>query len=41
VLAATDHNLTLRIDSATEAVAPGQSCVLYRGEVCLGGGIIS
>ena len=37
----TNETLTLRIDSATEAVAPGQSCVLYRGSLCLGGGIIS
>jgi tRNA-uridine 2-sulfurtransferase len=37
----TDDLLTLRIDSTTEAVALGQSCVLYRGDVCLGGGIIS
>lgn len=37
----SDNTLTIRIDNTTEAVATGQSCVLYRGEVCLGGGIIS
>lgn len=41
VTAQDDTTLTLQIKSATEAVAKGQSCVLYRGEVCLGGGIIS
>lgn len=34
-------SLSLRIESAGEAVAQGQSCVLYRGEICIGGGIIS
>ncbi len=28
------------IDNSTEAVAKGQSCVLYRDELCVGGGII-
>ena len=31
---------TLHLASAERAVAPGQSAVLYDGEVCLGGGII-
>ena len=32
--------LSLVASESTEAVAAGQSCVLYRGEVCIGGGII-
>jgi tRNA-uridine 2-sulfurtransferase len=37
------HNTTmeLRVRDASEATAVGQSCVLYRGEHCIGGGIIS
>jgi tRNA-specific 2-thiouridylase len=31
----------LRFDEAQWAVTPGQSAVLYDGEVCLGGGVIS
>ena len=41
VLKQTTDFLTLKISSASEAVALGQSCVLYRDEICLGGGIIS
>ena len=32
---------TLRFDSPQWGVAPGQSAVLYDGEVCLGGGVIA
>ncbi len=35
-----DH-LELRFDESQWAVTPGQSAVLYRDEVCLGGGIIT
>lgn len=36
----TDDTLALTIDTPTETPAAGQSCVLYRGATCLGGGII-
>jgi tRNA-uridine 2-sulfurtransferase len=32
---------TLNFDAPQWAVTPGQSAVLYDGEVCLGGGVIS
>jgi tRNA-specific 2-thiouridylase len=38
---ATDDGFTLDFDEAQWAVTPGQSAVLYDGEVCLGGGIIA
>lgn len=37
----TKTTTTLKLEAATEATAVGQSCVLYRGTKCLGGGIIS
>jgi tRNA-specific 2-thiouridylase len=38
----TDKEMVLKItEDSTEAVASGQSCVLYLGELCLGGGIIA
>ncbi len=37
----TDAGFALRFDEAQWAVTPGQSAVLYDGEVCLGGGIIA
>ena len=38
--ALTDERMELAFDSPQWAVTPGQSAVLYRGEVCLGGGVI-
>lgn len=36
----TDDGFTLMLDQAERAVAAGQSVVLYRDEVCVGGGIV-
>lgn len=41
VLAADDAGLSLQFPEAQWAVTPGQSAVLYDGEVCLGGGVIA
>jgi tRNA-uridine 2-sulfurtransferase len=38
---ANTKEFTLNFDTAQWAVTPGQSAVLYRGDVCLGGGVIS
>lgn len=35
-----DKDIILQLDNAQRAVAPGQSVVIYDGDVCLGGGII-
>ncbi|ANN77306.1 tRNA 2-thiouridine(34) synthase MnmA [Bordetella flabilis] len=37
----TSSGFTLRFEQPQWAVTPGQSAVLYDGEICLGGGIIS
>ncbi len=36
-----DQGFALHFDAAQWAVTPGQSAVLYDGEVCLGGGVIN
>jgi tRNA-specific 2-thiouridylase len=40
VLAVDDQSLEVQFTQPQRAVTPGQSIVLYDGEVCLGGGII-
>jgi len=40
VQSATAHDFSLQFSQAQWAVTPGQSAVLYDGEVCLGGGVI-
>jgi len=37
----TNQRLRLRFDQPQRAVTPGQSVVLYDGDVCLGGGVIA
>jgi len=37
----TQDTFTLNFPQAQWAVTPGQSAVLYDGEVCLGGGVIA
>jgi tRNA-specific 2-thiouridylase len=37
----TDSGLEVRFDEPQRAVTPGQSAVLYDGEVCLGGAVIA
>lgn len=36
-----DDELTVTFDQTQESVAPGQACVLYSGEIVLGGGVIA
>jgi tRNA-specific 2-thiouridylase len=39
-LSFNEDKVVLRLTNPQRAIAPGQSAVLYDGEVCLGGGII-
>lgn len=41
ISAQTHKSLTLTTEAAGEAVSAGQSCVLYQGDTCIGGGIIA
>ncbi len=40
IVSADTDSLTIKLNDSTEEPAAGQSCVLYQGEVCLGGGMI-
>ena len=35
-----EERIEVRFDEPVAAVTPGQSAVFYRGEICLGGGVI-
>ena len=41
VILQDDGSLLVRFDHPQRAVTPGQSLVLYAGEVCLGGAVIA
>jgi tRNA-specific 2-thiouridylase len=41
IVSVRDDSLEIRFDEAQRAVTPGQSVVLYDGEVCLGGAVIA
>jgi len=41
VNSASPEQISLYFPQAQWAVTPGQSAVLYQGDVCLGGGVIS
>lgn len=40
VLGKTDFGVKLKLENSERAIAPGQSVVIYDGQICLGGGII-
>ncbi|NCQ54373.1 tRNA 2-thiouridine(34) synthase MnmA [Candidatus Saccharibacteria bacterium CG11_big_fil_rev_8_21_14_0_20_41_19] len=40
-LESNEYGVVLRLDNPERAVAAGQSVVIYKGDICLGGGIIA
>ena len=40
VLASSDGSARILFDAPVRAVAPGQSCVFYDGDVVIGGGVL-
>lgn len=40
IIPINDDKIEVIFDEPQSAVTPGQSAVFYKGEVCLGGGII-
>ena len=40
VVSVSDNGITLKMEEGSEQPASGQSCVIYQGTHCLGGGII-
>lgn len=40
IAAMNEKTVSITLNTPHEAISPGQSCVLYRGDVCIGGGII-
>lgn len=40
IVSKTENGLLVEYKAGVKSVTPGQACVLYDGEVCLGGGII-
>lgn len=41
VVSREGENLKVRFEQPVRAIAPGQLCALYRGDICIGGGFIT